>query len=84
MASNNNNTSIEQTNPSEHEARKDIAKQLAALVTDLKYEDALTLIEPCKTQAADLSVPVPKFARYVKVSQKPEILAKELSGKVNL
>ena len=84
MASNNNNTSIEQTNPSEQEARKDIAKQLAALVTDLKYEDALTLIEPCKTQAADLSVPVPKFARYVKVSQKPEILAKELSGKVNL
>jgi hypothetical protein len=80
----NNNSSEDVQNPSELEAKKDIAKQLSTLVPELKYEDALNLIELCKTQSADLSVPVPKFARYIKVSQKPEILAKELATKVNV
>ena len=79
--SNNNNVTV--SNPSEEEARKEIARQLVVLVPELKIEDAVTLIEPCKNQQlADLSVPIPKIGRYIKLTQKPEVLAKEFTAKV--
>jgi hypothetical protein len=67
----------------EEDAKKEIASQLCGFITELKPEDAKQLIEPCKNQAlADLSVPVPKIAKYVKLSQKPDFLAKDLASKV--
>jgi len=66
----------------EDDAKKEIVTQLCGFISELKPEDASSLIEPCKNQAlADLSVPVPKIAKYVKLSQKPDFLAKDLASK---
>ncbi len=79
----NSTESNSKTAPWEEGALQEISKQLCGFIPELKPEDAVQLIEPCKNPSlADLSVPVPKIGKYVKLSQKPDILAKDLAAKV--